>query len=55
MDGTVLLFEEQREKGVVEVNPGGPVLLLGLQKTPFLPHPIRSKGGFKALPPKAIS
>ena len=32
MDGTVLLFEEQREKGVVEVNPGGPVLLLGLQK-----------------------
>ena len=23
--------------------------------TPFLPHPIRSKGGFKALPPKAIS
>ncbi len=23
--------------------------------TPFLPHPIRSKGGFKALPPKANS
>ena len=23
--------------------------------TPFLPHPIRSKGAFKALPPKAIS
>ncbi len=37
MDGTVLLFEEQREKGVVEVNPGGPVLLLGLQKKPFSP------------------
>jgi hypothetical protein len=25
------------------------------EPTPFLPHPIRSKGGFKALPPKAIS
>ena len=23
--------------------------------TPFLPHPLRSKGGFKHLPPKAIS
>jgi hypothetical protein len=38
MDGTVLLFEEQREKGVVEVNPGGPILLLGLpKKNPFSP------------------
>ena len=27
----------------------------GRRATPFLPHPIRSKGGFKALPPKAIS
>jgi len=23
--------------------------------TPFLPHPLRSKGGFKPLPPKANS
>ena len=23
--------------------------------TPFLPHPLRSKGDFKALTPKAIS
>ena len=45
MDGTVLLFEEQREKGVVEVNPGGPVLLLGLQKTPFSPM-YSAKPGF---------
>ena len=25
------------------------------ESTPFLPHPIRSKGAFKALPPKANS
>ena len=55
MDGTVLLFEEQREKGVVEVNPGGPVLLLGLQKTPFLPHVFRPNSFFTDFPPKANS
>ena len=38
----------------------GPVFVIGIvgrmiTPTPFLPHPIRSKGGFKALPPKAIS
>ena len=50
MAGTVLLFEEQREKGVVEVNPGGPVLLLGLQKKPFSPMysaQIRSSRTFR--------
>ena len=55
MDGTVLLFEEQREKGVVEVNPGGPVLLLGLQKTPFLPHVFRPNSFFTDFPLKANS
>jgi hypothetical protein len=58
MDGTVLLFEEQREKGVVEVNPGGPVLLLGLQKKnlspPCIPpkfvlHGLSSKSKFLAV------
>ena len=28
---------------------------LPIPSTPFLPHPLRSKGGFKHLPPKAIS
>ena len=55
MAGTVLLFEEQREKGVVEVNPGGPVLLLGLQKTPFLPDVFRPNSFFTDFPPKANS
>ena len=27
----------------------------GIPKVPFLPHPLRSKGDFKHLPPKAIS
>ena len=53
MDGTVLLFEEQREKGVVEVNPGGPVLLLGLQKPPFLPRVFRQTRVSATFPPKA--
>ncbi|MDA8967312.1 PEP-CTERM sorting domain-containing protein [Akkermansiaceae bacterium] len=35
---------------------GGLALLRRRRKaTPFLPHPIRSKGGFKALPPQAMS
>ncbi len=32
-----------------------PGVISSFTSTPFLPHPIRSKGGFKALPPKAIS
>ena len=37
-----------------------PFLIAGLHgqethKTPILPPPLRSKGGFKALPPKANS
>jgi hypothetical protein len=55
MDGTVLLFEEQREKGVVEVNPGGPVLLLGLQKKPFHPHGFRPNSFFTDFPQEANS
>ena len=55
MDGTVLLFEEQREKGVVEVNPGGPVLLLGLQKNHFHPHGFRPNSFFTDFPQEANS
>ena len=41
----LLLWEEFR-KILERINPLSP---------PFRPPPLRSKGGFKALPPKAIS
>ena len=71
MPSTVAIIRELAKDGFSKMGRHGPIVATGVARpwemrvkvtavtanksTPFPPHPIRSKGGFKALPPKAIS